>query len=228
MKQAFHFKGGNYTISAININVTDFSHIESLLKSKTSQSKSFFHNTPFAIDIRDIEADAKCSVSFLEKVFSAFKSHGMIPIGFVVDNKELKAKLSKAGHNILKDGKSKENYFSKESGYEYAKIITTPVRTGQSICARDSDLIITANVNNGAEIIADGSIVVFGRIGGRVIAGSSGNENAKIICKDLRAELVSIAGKYVALNNESLPIENASNEGYIIYLKDDKIHIECL
>jgi septum site-determining protein MinC len=228
MKQAFHFKGGNYTISAININITEFTQIESLLNSKLSQSKSFFHNTPFAIDIRDIDQDEKCSLAFLEKVISSFKTNGMIPIGFVVDNKELKSQLAKAGYNILKSGKSKEvaNTHDSEDCYTSAKIINSPVRTGQSINARDADVIVTANVNNGAEIIADGSIIVYGRIGGRVIAGSSGNKDAKIICKDLRAELVSIAGKYVTLNNESIPVGDKSVEGYIVYLKDDKLHIE--
>ncbi|ASG67332.1 septum site-determining protein MinC [Francisella halioticida] len=224
MKQAFHFKGGNYTISAININVTEFTQIESLLNSKISQSESFFHNTPFAIDIRDIDEDEKCILSFLEKVIDTFKTNGMIPVGFVVNNKELKSQLAKAGYNILKNGRSKEAIDSKET-HTSAKIITTPVRTGQSINARDTDVIITANVNNGAEVIADGSVIVYGRIGGRVIAGSSGNKNAKIICKDLKAELVSIAGKYVTLNNETIA-DDKNTDGYIVYLQNDKIHIE--
>lgn len=226
MKQAFHFKGGNYTISAISINVTEFTQVESLLNSKVAQSKSFFQNTPFAIDIREVDQDEKCTLKFLENVIACFKAKGMIPIGFVVSNQELKTQLAKAGYNILKNGKAKENALVDETTHTSAKIITTPVRTGQSITARDSDVIVTANVNNGAEIIADGSIIVYGRIGGRVIAGSSGNKDAKIICKDLKAELVSIAGKYVTLNNESISVDGKSTDGYVVYLKDDKIHIE--
>lgn len=226
MKQAFHFKGGNYTISAININVTELKQIKSLLNSKLSQSKSFFQNTPFAIDIRDIDNDEKCSLDFLEKVIESFKDNGMIPVGFVVNNKELKTQLAKASYNILKSGKTKEAVADENKNYTSAKIITTPVRTGQSINARDADVIVTANVNNGAEIIADGSVIVYGRIGGRVLAGSSGNKEARIICKDLKAELVSIAGKYVTLNNESIPVDSPTTEGYIVYLQDDKIHIE--
>lgn len=225
MKQAFHFKGGNYTISAISINVTDLSQIESLLHSKVSQSKSFFQNTPFAIDIRDIDQDEKCTINFLEGVISIFKSNGMIPVGFVVTNPDLKSQLAKARHNILKAGKTKETD-SQETETHFAKIINSHVRTGQSITARDSDVIVTANVNNGAEIIADGSIIVYGIIGGRVIAGSSGNKDAKIICKDLKAELISIAGKYVTLNNGNIPIDESCKDGYVVYLKDDKIHIE--
>lgn len=226
MKQAFHFKGGNYTISAISINVTEFTQIDSLLNSKVAQSKSFFQNTPFAIDVREVDQEEKCTLKFLEDVITCFKTSGMIPIGFVVNNQQLKSQLAKNGHNILKNGKIKENTTSDENSHTSAKIITTPVRTGQSITARDCDVIVTANVNNGAEIIADGSVIVYGRIGGRVIVGSSGNKEARIICKDLKAELVSIAGKYVTLNNESISVDEKSTDGYIVYLKDDKIHIE--
>ena len=226
MKQAFHFKGGNYTISAISINVTEFTQIESLLNSKVAQSKSFFQNTPFAIDVREVDQEEKCSLKFLENVIACFKASGMVPVGFVVNNQELKTQLAKAGYNILKSGKAKEAATTDEANHTSAKIITTPVRTGQSITARDTDVIVTANVNNGAEIIADGSVIVYGRIGGRVIAGSSGNKDARIICRDLKAELVSIAGKYVTLNNESISVDERSTDGYVVYLKDDKIHIE--
>ncbi len=225
MKHAFHFKGGNYTITAISINVTEFTQIESLLSSKAAQSKSFFQNTPFAIDVRDVDQEEKCTLKFLDNVISCFKSSGMIPVGFVVNNKELKTQLAKAGYNIIKNGKAKEA-LDEELKHTSSKIITTPVRTGQSITAHDCDLIITANVNNGAEIIADGSVIVYGRIGGRVLAGSSGNKDARIICKDLKADLVSIAGQYVTLNNESISVDEKSTDGYIVYLKDDKIHIE--
>ncbi|MFC4892443.1 septum site-determining protein MinC [Pseudofrancisella aestuarii] len=226
MRQAFHFKGGNYTISAININTTELKQVESLLNSKISQSKSFFHNTPFAIDIRDIDTLPETTIKLLEKIISLFKTSGMVPVGFVTNNQDLKIKLAKAGHNILKSNKTKDDLITPEKTKGGVKIITSPVRTGQSIESRDGDIVITANVNNGAEIIADGNIVVYGRIGGRVIAGSSGDKDAKIICKDLKAELVSIAGKYVTLNNESIPVGDQYKEGYVVYLKDDKIHIE--
>ena len=226
MKQAFHFKGGNYTISAISINTTDIKQIKSLLNSKVSQSESFFRNTAFAIDIREIDEDLNTNVNFLNDIFTVFKDKEMIPIGFVTNNTVLKSSLAKLGHNILKNTKLKNDKTDTET-QRTSKIITSPVRTGQTIEAHDSDLIITANVNNGAELVADGSIIVFGSIGGRVIAGSSGDKTAKIICKQLKADLVSIAGKYVTLNNTSIQVdEDKYKDGYIIYLQDDKIHIE--
>lgn len=77
-----------------------------------------------------------------------------------------------------------------------AMIVDTPVRAGQRIYARGSDLIVTAIVNNGAELIADGSIHVYAPLRGRALAGASGNAEARIFSLSMEAELVSIAGIY--------------------------------
>lgn len=77
-----------------------------------------------------------------------------------------------------------------------AMIVDTPVRAGQRIYARGTDLIITAAVNNGAEIIADGSIHVYAQLNGRALAGASGNAGARIFALSMQPELVSIAGVY--------------------------------
>lgn len=77
-----------------------------------------------------------------------------------------------------------------------AMIIDTPVRAGQRIYARGGDLIVTAVVNNGAELIADGSIHVYAPLNGRALAGASGNPEARIFALAMQPELVSIAGVY--------------------------------
>ncbi len=75
-------------------------------------------------------------------------------------------------------------------------IIDTPVRAGQRVYARGCDLIVTAVVNNGAEIIADGSIHIYASLFGRALAGASGNSDARIFAMAMQPELVSIAGVY--------------------------------
>lgn len=77
-----------------------------------------------------------------------------------------------------------------------AMIIDTPVRAGQRIYARGADLIVTAVVNSGAELIADGSIHVYAPLRGRALAGATGNAEARIFTLSMEAELVSIAGTY--------------------------------
>ncbi|NMM36943.1 MAG: septum site-determining protein MinC [Glaciimonas sp.] len=82
-----------------------------------------------------------------------------------------------------------------------AMIIDTPVRAGQRIYARGVDLIITAAVNNGAEVIADGSIHIYAPLRGRALAGASGNADARIFAMVMEPELVSIAGMYRTFEN---------------------------
>jgi septum site-determining protein MinC len=82
-----------------------------------------------------------------------------------------------------------------------AMIVDTPVRAGQRIYARNADLIVTAIVNSGAELIADGSIHVYAPLRGRALAGASGNAEARIFAMHMEAELVSIAGIYSTFEN---------------------------
>jgi len=81
-----------------------------------------------------------------------------------------------------------------------AMFVDMPVRAGQRIYAR-GDLVVTAAVNNGAEIIADGSIHVYAPLRGRALAGASGNLEARIFALDMEPELVSIAGVYRTFEN---------------------------
>ena len=76
-----------------------------------------------------------------------------------------------------------------------------PVRSGQQVYARGRDLILTKLVANGAEVIADGSIHVYGALRGRALAGAQGDASARIYCQEFHAELVSIAGQYRVFEN---------------------------
>lgn len=75
-------------------------------------------------------------------------------------------------------------------------IVDKPLRSGQRVYARGGDLIVTAMVSAGAEVIADGSIHVYAPLRGRALAGANGNADARIFTTSLEAELVSIAGMY--------------------------------
>lgn len=70
------------------------------------------------------------------------------------------------------------------------------VRSGQQIYARERDLIVTGAIANGAEVIADGNIHIYGGLRGRAMAGAQGDQKARIFVSDFRAELVAIAGHY--------------------------------
>ncbi|HEY8609304.1 MAG TPA: septum site-determining protein MinC [Noviherbaspirillum sp.] len=104
-----------------------------------------------------------------------------------------------------------------------ALIIDTPVRAGQRVYARGCDLIVTAVVNNGAELIADGSIHVYAPLRGRALAGATGNADARIFALCMEAELVSIAGVYRTFES-GLPKELAKQPAQV-RLAGDRIDV---
>jgi septum site-determining protein MinC len=103
-----------------------------------------------------------------------------------------------------------------------ARLVTTPVRSGMQIYARGTDLVVTAAVSPGAELVADGNIHVYGPLRGRALAGASGDTGARIFCSRLEAELVSIAGRYLV--SEQLPAEQQGRPVQIA-LVDDRLTV---
>ncbi|EQD61551.1 septum site-determining protein MinC [mine drainage metagenome] len=81
------------------------------------------------------------------------------------------------------------------------------MRSGQRVYARGRDLVVTAMVGAGAELIADGCVHVYGALRGRAVAGARGEMGARVFCQDFHAELVSIAGVFRVF--ETLPPELA-------------------
>ena len=75
-------------------------------------------------------------------------------------------------------------------------MIETPVRSGQSVVFPGGDVTVVGSVASGAEVIAGGSIHVYGALRGRAMAGSTGNARARIFCRRIEAELVAIDGLY--------------------------------
>jgi septum site-determining protein MinC len=100
-----------------------------------------------------------------------------------------------------------------------------PVRSGQQVYAQERDLTICATVGAGAEVIADGSIHVYGALRGRALAGAGGMATARIFCREFHAELVAVAGHYKVL--EEIPKE-LLGKPVQIWLENDKLRIEQL
>ena len=99
--------------------------------------------------------------------------------------------------------------------------MTEPVRSGTQIYARGGDLIVTAAVSAGAEIMADGNIHVYGALRGRALAGAGGRHRRReSSARRLEAELVSIAGRYLV--SEQLPAEHQGGPVQIA-LVDDRL-----
>jgi len=76
-------------------------------------------------------------------------------------------------------------------------LLDSPVRSGQSVIFIDGDVTVLGSVSSGAEIVAGGSIHVYGTLRGRAMAGVNGNSAARIYCQRVEAELLAIDGYYL-------------------------------
>jgi septum site-determining protein MinC len=103
-----------------------------------------------------------------------------------------------------------------------ALLLRAPLRSGQVVYAEQTDAIVLAPVNAGAELIADGNIHVYGALRGRALAGAHGNSEARIFCKSLEAELIAICGCY--LRSDEIP-EARRGKPAQIYLEKDQLVI---
>lgn len=75
-------------------------------------------------------------------------------------------------------------------------ILDAPVRSGQTILHLEGDITVMGSVASGAEVIAGGSLHVYGALRGRAIAGAAGNPDARITCRKFEPELIAIDGLY--------------------------------
>lgn len=100
------------------------------------------------------------------------------------------------------------------------------LRTGQSLNEDDGDIILIADMNSGSEVIASGSIHVYGTARGRVIAGASGQQQSRIFCQRLEAELVSIAGTYCVADD--IPADRIGKSVHICLNSDQELEFHLL
>ncbi len=103
-----------------------------------------------------------------------------------------------------------------------SKVVTQNVRSGTQIYAQGGDLIILASVSPGAEVIADGHVHIYGALRGRALAGAKGDAEARIFCRTLKAELVSVAGQYMV--RENIP-EALQGKAVTVAIENDQLTI---
>ena len=104
-------------------------------------------------------------------------------------------------------------------------IVREPVRSGQSVIFPEGDVTIIGSVASGAEIVAGGSIHVYGTLRGRALAGSIGNSSARIFCRKLEAELLAIDGLYKTAEDMDRKLRGQAVQ---FWLEGDAIVAEAL
>lgn len=193
------------------------------LSQQIARSPRFFQNAPVVLDLRGVENLTEAGE--YESVKDKLRELTLTLVG--VQNAQ-PAQLDAATAAGLASFAPTSGGGQARSGPAAApqapktRLVTEPVRSGTQIYARGSDLVVTAAVSPGAELVADGNIHVYGALRGRALAGASGDGAARIFCTRLEAELVSIAGRYLV--SEQLP-PDAQSTPVQISLVDDQLTV---
>lgn len=223
--QAFKLKGRLYTFTVFQVLSIDEALFKQQCADTVSQAPKLFDKTPIVFDLSlvnqlDINLNSLCAI---------VKEYGMIPVAIQGANSMQETLAQCQGLAVLHASTTQDKPVMRQTNEPIpqdmvkSKLITSPVRSGQQIVSKGSDLIIASSVSPGAELLSDGSIHIYGALRGRALAGISGDINARIFCQSLEAELVSIAGFY-RLSDAIEPVEGPCQ----IYLDEDHIVIESI
>ncbi|ANW04574.1 septum site-determining protein MinC [Bradyrhizobium icense] len=94
-------------------------------------------------------------------------------------------------------------------------LLENPVRSGQSIVFMEGDVTVLGSVGSGAEIVAGGSIHIYGTLRGRAMAGVNGNSAARIYCQKIEAELLAIDGYYQTAEEIDVALRNRPAQAWL-------------
>lgn len=94
-------------------------------------------------------------------------------------------------------------------------LLESPVRSGQSVIFTEGDVTVLGSVGSGAEIVAGGSIHIYGALRGRAMAGVNGNSAARIYCQKIEAELLAIDGYYQTAEDISDSLRNRPAQAWL-------------
>lgn len=228
--QAFKLKGRFYTLTVLQLLSTDVDDIDQQLSEVVASAPKLFDRTPMVLD---------CSAITLERfdlqtVCQRMRLRGMVPVALQGGDALLNTLAQVQGLAVLHTANHAEKQKNEPAEtilevttesveQNKTKVFTAPIRSGQQVVSKGGDLIVTAAVSHGAELLADGHIHVYGALRGRALAGIAGDKQARIFCQSLDAELVSIAGFY-RLREAIEPY----NKPCQIFLQEDHIQIEPL
>lgn len=210
---AFTFKGGMLPMTVLELASNDVDLIEQQLSGKISQAPAFFQQTPVVLGLDKWEE----GTLELERLCAMLRSHKLLPVAVRGGSDTIKQSAWALGmgwfppneartpahaapvEQVVRSA-SREDQDDAVNHYG-ARVFRGTVRSGQQLSAPRGDLIVVGAVNAGAEILAAGSIHVYGALRGRALAGIHGDLDAAVFCQELRAELIAIAGNYKRLED---------------------------
>ena len=249
-EQAGELKIGQVGIANLRIRSLDVDKLKLEMQERVARAPKLFERAAVILDFGGL---TKCpDAKTVNSLIDALKAAGVLPVAIAYGTSAIEELSVQVGLPLLAKFRASYESQTVEAPAPEAKkparkaepeaekpapvtvaaaksepglMQTQPVRSGQQIYAQNKDITVMATVGAGAEVIADGSIHIYGALRGRALAGANDNVNARIFCREFHAELVAIAGHYKVL--EEIP-KNLLGKAVQIYLDKDQLRIEEL
>lgn len=213
------FKGRMMTLTVLEVRDSDITAISTSVQQQVERSPGFFARMPVLLSLHDTLVD----LNALREVLTAAD---LVVVGVLDADEATTQAAQTAGLGVMTspagragnaNGDADQRQRDKGQGRAHAaqaanndvdvrareathksptRLVTRPVRSGQQIYARGGDLVVMSSVSEGAEVLADGHIHIYGALRGRALAGASGDTQGRIFCRRFEPDLIAVAGCY--------------------------------
>jgi septum site-determining protein MinC len=185
-----------------------------------SRSPGFFIGKPVVLDLSAVDisrpAISHLLLSLEKRNIRVLGIEGVAPTSLAANMPPL---LSGGRSCVVAPPSQEQGEAKSETKAEPAArtslLLDSPVRSGQSIIFPEGDVTIVGSVSSGAEIVAGGSIHIYGTLRGRAMAGINGNSAARIYCQKIEAELLAIDGFYRTAEEFDATLRNRPAQAWL-------------
>jgi septum site-determining protein MinC len=244
-EQAGELKIGQVGIANLRIRTLDVDKLVAEMRERVERAPKLFARAAVVVDFGHLSATPDAATA--RALLDGLRDAGVLPVALAYGTSAIEALSVQLGLPLL--AKFRASYETAAAAEPAAPpapkaapapqpapqaeaprvhpgmLHTAPVRSGQQVYAQGRDFTVLSTVGAGAEVIADGSIHVYGALRGRALAGAQGDAKARIFCREFHAELVAIAGHYKVL--EDIPKE-LSGKAVQVWLDGEQIKFAVL
>ena len=245
-------KGEMLMLNVMHLHGSDLKQISKQIMAKRDEMPQFFERSPVVVDCTAL--GDQFSQLNLNSLRAILIDAGFVPVGIRGVDVSQESNVSKSGWSLMrpsagstKKAAPKKKPVSQEepdrkpvakdaaagdAGKEAsesehvvpATVVSRPLRSGMQAYS-ESDVISLSPTSAGSEIMAGGSVHVYGALRGRAMAGIHGDTTARIFCRSLEAEMIAIAGRYQLLDEGDTDLKG---KPAMISLDGEKLMIDPL
>jgi len=225
--EAVEIKGEMLLFNVLHLHSPNTVKIRQGLQHKRDSSPQLFANSPLVLDGATL--GSACRDLDMQALRALVIDLGFIPVGMRNIPEECLQSATQAGWSVLRSARAvpprTERAIAREpvtAQKPSVEVVDRPVRSGQQVYFPSGDVVVLQHTSAGSEILAGGSVHVYGSLRGRVLAGIHGDTSARIFCQKLEAELVAIAGNYRLLDEMDTDLKG---QPAMVWLEGEKLRI---